>query len=219
MSLAHPEMDRHHFLLEWWPLIWQRYASWLIGEEIPVLVVEFPHARSAPAEDYARVFSSDCRFLRPSPDACLSFDGRYLARRVIRRPGDVQELVSSAKSIDLVSVPGIEKTLKSRIKAELYDHFYKTQQFLSMERIAADHCMSSQTLRRRLEEEGVSYRQVKEEIRREVVMKWLLNGEMPIGEVSRMGGFAEANGLTRAVKAWTGLSPKAYRNQALHAQA
>lgn len=217
MSLAHPEMDRHHFLLEWWPLIWQRYASWLIGEEIPILAAEFPHPQSAPAEEYAQVFSSDCRFQRPGPDARLSFDSRYLARRVIRGPRDVQALVASTKRIDLVSVTGIEKTLKTRVKAELHDHFCKTQRFLSMEEIASEHCMSSQTLRRRLEEEGASYRQVKEEIRREVVMKWLANPELPIGEVSRLGGFAEANGLTRAVKTWTGLSPKAYRNRALEA--
>ena len=75
--------------------------------------------------------------------------------------------------------------------------------------------MSSQTLRRHLEDEDSSYRIIKEEIRREVVMKWLGNAQISIGEVSRMGGFAEPNGLTRAVKAWIGLSPKAYRDSVL----
>jgi AraC-like DNA-binding protein len=43
-------------------------------------------------------------------------------------------------------------------------------------------------------------------------MKWLSNLTIPIGEVSRMGGFAESNGLTRAVKSWVGMCPTEYRN-------
>lgn len=35
--------------------------------------------------------------------------------------------------------------------------------------------------------------------------------DIPIGEISRMGGFAEANSLTRAVKSWVGMSPTEYR--------
>ena len=49
-------------------------------------------------------------------------------------------------------------------------------------------------------------------------MKWLHAGELPIGEVSLRAGFAETNGLTRALKTWTGLSPLDVRRGAEAAQ-
>jgi AraC-like DNA-binding protein len=66
-------------------------------------------------------------------------------------------------------------------------------------------------LRRRLEEEGTSYRQIKEEIRRDVVLKLLKIPHTPIAEITQRGGFSDASALARAVKGWTGLYPKQYR--------
>jgi AraC-like DNA-binding protein len=204
----HPEFDTENFLPEWWLLIWRGIPSWLIGARIPPLAVEFPHEQAAPAQEYALAFAPECRFRQKQ--ARLLFDPRHLDRPVVRTFEDLKQFLMPS-SLDLVSMPGIASSLKARIKNQLKQHFYATQNFPSMEDIAQHHHMCSQTLRRRLEEENSSYRQVKEEIRREIVMKWLSNVTIPIGEVSRMGGFAEANGLTRAVKAWVGMSPTEYR--------
>ena len=80
-----------------------------------------------------------------------------------------------------------------------------------MEDIAEEYHISSQTLRRRLDEEGGSFRAIKEKIRRNAVMQWLRDPDIPISEIARMTGFAEANGLSRAVKAWIGESPSEFR--------
>jgi AraC-like DNA-binding protein len=209
VQLARPQLDPENFLSEWWFLNWRAIASWLIGEQIPFLSVAFTHHPAAPFEDYAQVFCKACKFAQA--ENWFGFDSKYLAKRIIRNMDDVKEFVANP-SIDLVSIRGVEHSLRARIKAQLQNHFYETQLFFSMEEVAEQYHMSSQTLRRHLEEEGSSYRIIKEEIRREVVMKWLGNPQISISEVSRMGGFAEPNGLTRAVKSWIGLSPKAYRD-------
>lgn len=212
MQRARPEFDPDNVLCEWWFLHWRAISSWLIGEEIPFVAVAFPHYPEVPFEDYLQVFSKSCKFAQPV--ARFSFDSKYLAKRIIRNSADLRQY-TAINSIDLITIPGLENSLKFRVKAQLQNYFQDTQNFLSMEDIAARHHMSSQTLRRHLEDEGTSYRTIKEEIRREVVMRWLGNPGIAIGEVSRMGGFAEPNGLTRAVKSWIGLSPKAYRDSIL----
>lgn len=209
MSLADPAADPDNFLCEWWFLNWRAIASWVIGEEIAFDAVAFPHNPAVPFAEYAQVFSKHCKFAQPG--ASFTFDRRHLAKRIIRNGDDLRAFTAS-QSIDLVSIPGLGQSLKNRVKLLLQSHFFDTQQFLSMENVAEQHHMSSQTLRRHLQDEGVSYRSIKEEIRREVVMKWLGNAQISISEISRMGGFAEPNGLTRAVKSWIGLSPKAYRD-------
>lgn len=209
MSLARPGIDVDNFLCEWWFLNWRALASWLIGEEIPFDEVSLTHEPAVTLEGYAQVFSQSCRFgqLR----SYFVFERRHLAKHIVRYAADLCAFIAN-QSIDLVTIPGVAQSLRHRVRALLQLHFFETQQFLSMEMVARQYHMSSQTLRRHLEDEGASYRGIKEEIRREVVMKWLGSSQITISEIARLGGFAEPNGLTRAVKSWTGLSPKAYRD-------
>ena len=66
-------------------------------------------------------------------------------------------------------------------------------------------------MRRRLEDEGTSYRQLKEDIRRDAVIKLLKVPNVSIAEITQQGGFSDSSALARAVKGWTGLYPKQYR--------
>jgi AraC-like DNA-binding protein len=104
---------------------------------------------------------------------------------------------------------------KLELKQLLRVHLATTQTLLLLEDAAAHYHVSSQTLRRRLQAERTSYRLVKEEVRREAALCWLEQERLSIGEISARAGYAESNGLTRALKAWTGISPSAYRNDAL----
>jgi len=212
VRVAHPEADADHVLCEWWLLKWRAISSWLIGEEIPFLQVAFPHAPAVPVEHYSMVFSRNCRFSQPM--AAFSFDRRYLGRRIVRNSADLGRFLAS-RCFDLMTIPDVAHSLKTGIKNYLESCFAQTRTFPSMEAVAEQYCMCTQTLRRHLDEEGTSYREIKEEIRRGVVMKWLSNIDVPIVEVAHIGGFAEPNGLTRALKSWTGLSPTSFRKKLL----
>lgn len=208
LSLRDPELDKFHYLHEWWLMLWPHISSWLIGEEISISHVAFPYEPSAPIEEYSEAFWTSCQFLQPITQ--VSFPSRFLKRRIIRRPGDfVGGYVT--RNVDLVSVTGVHKSWKTLIKTKLKECLTRTERLLSIEDLAHEFNMSSKTLRRRLDEEGISFRQLKEEIRRDVVLKWLSEPDIPIGEVSLRAGFAERNGLVRAVRSWVGISPKEYR--------
>jgi AraC-like DNA-binding protein len=81
----------------------------------------------------------------------------------------------------------------------------------SIEDIAADLAMSSQTLRRRLRDERSSYRALKAEARREVAIAVLANEGATISDASIAAGFAEANALTRALRNGDGISSSELR--------
>lgn len=70
---------------------------------------------------------------------------------------------------------------------------------------------SERTLRRRLGEEGTNFRQVLDEVRRELAQGWLAQSEMAIGEVAFLLGFSESSNFHRAFKRWTGQTPDEYR--------
>jgi AraC-like DNA-binding protein len=67
------------------------------------------------------------------------------------------------------------------------------------------------TLRRKLRLEGLTYRDVKDEIRRGPAMESLLRGRRDVGDISADLGFSEPSAFHRAFRKWTGKSPGAFR--------
>lgn len=206
------ESEESQFFLEWSVLVWRGIASWLIGEKIPMLSAYFTQAPQAPHSEYRAAYSDHCFFA--SGMAGFTFDAKYLARPVIRNLADVEKLLIPVP-IDLVSPVGSGGALNSRLYRLLVAQLQEKRRLPSMEEVAACYHMSTQTLRRRLEQEKSSFRAVKEEARRAYVMQLLGNVDIPLGHVSEMSGYAESTELTRAVKVWTGLSPRTYRNKIL----
>lgn len=200
--------QRLHTVVEGWILFWLHFSSWLLGREIPLTRVSFEHTQSAFIEDYAQVFSPHCEFR--SNINSVYFESRYLAQPVVKTVAQLEEFFDATR-FEFETPRGVEPCLSSRVRRRLRHYFFKCQEFLTMDQLADECHVGSQTLRRRLESEGTSYRGLKEDIRREAAMIWLRDVEIPIVEVSRMSGFAEANGLSRAVKSWVGVSPSEFR--------
>lgn len=202
-----PERDRENFLGEWWSMVWWGIASWLIGENIRALGFEFPHEPAVALDGYAEAFPGPCKFGQPVTR--FYFDRRYLDRPVVRAAGDLDSLLLSRW--DFGFLPANTSQLAQRLHHRMKNFFQDSKRFPAMEEMAREFCLSSQTLRRRLDEENTSYRQIKEDIRREQVLKLLKMPTLSLAEVTRRGGFSDSSALARAVKGWTGLYPKQYR--------
>jgi AraC-like DNA-binding protein len=208
MRLAHPEADHYNFLYEWWFIVWSRLAGWLIDAEIPVVAVDLPHPQCGSPEEYAEAFRGACQFSQPF--ARFSFSAQWLSRRIERPVEDMQAFLHPTR-FDLGEMIGPSGSFKTLLKGRLMRHLHATQQILSIEEVAAEYRVSSQTLRRRLERECTSYRLLKEEVRRETALELLGKGGITIGEASIRAGYAEPNGLSRALKSWMGMNPSDYR--------
>lgn len=208
VTVSRPELDPYNFLGEWHLQIWHALMCWLIGEKIPILYAGFAHQAMSPFSEYSRVFSSNCQFDQPTNS--IRFNAGFLDKHCIRSMDDFKAFLSTSR-VDLGSLPGMNNPLAPRILNQMEKHFDQTRELLSMEATAEEYHVSSQTLRRRLEEEGTSFRAIKDEVRKKMILRWLEDANIPISEVARMAGFAEPSGLSRVVKAWLGMSPTDYR--------
>jgi len=72
--------------------------------------------------------------------------------------------------------------------------------------------MSPRTLRRRLQENDVSYRKLLDELRMHVAIKYLRDTVMTIEDIADALGFSEAAGFRRAFHRWTRSSPQEFRS-------
>lgn len=76
--------------------------------------------------------------------------------------------------------------------------------------VAAALAMSTASLRRRLTEAGLSFRDVRMRVLASQARE-RLEGEMPIAEIAEALGFADGRSFARAFRQWTGTSPAAFR--------
>ncbi|MGD8863534.1 MAG: AraC family transcriptional regulator ligand-binding domain-containing protein [Myxococcales bacterium] len=82
---------------------------------------------------------------------------------------------------------------------------------LSLEAVAAALGMGGRTLQRRLGEEGKTYREVVDECRKELAMRYLAETSMSVAEVAERLGFETQGALTKRFKRWTGMTPRDHR--------
>lgn len=81
-----------------------------------------------------------------------------------------------------------------------------------MAQVAAALGMAPRTLRRRLAEEGTTFRRLADEVR-EALAEEMLGGRMRVEEVALRLGYAEPASFIHAFRRWKGVSPGAWRTR------
>lgn len=76
--------------------------------------------------------------------------------------------------------------------------------------IAKELSLSTRSLRRKLEEEGTSFREILQAQRFRKAETLLSGGRLRISELAASLGYSDVGVFSRAFKAWTGLSPRDY---------
>lgn len=71
--------------------------------------------------------------------------------------------------------------------------------------------LSPRQLQRRLAEQGLTFKDLVEQVRREQVLHELRDTHLPLADVARRAAYAEVSSMHRAVRRWTGLTPIAVR--------
>ena len=82
------------------------------------------------------------------------------------------------------------------------------------EQVAAEIFETSvKTLRRRLAEAGTSYREILASARFNVARRLLGDRDMRLIDVAQSLGYRDPGSFSRAFRAWSGLTPRAYRSR------
>lgn len=208
VDIANPELDQYHFLSEWWLQVIWGTAGWLIGERVEPLAYLFPHPPQIPAVEYSRALGCKCLFSQSN--ARIVFKRHYLERPVLKVSSQISELISGP--FDFGEVPSVTTSITVRLRVFLKARFTEDRNFPAMEK-AADHChLTAATLRRKLLEEGTSFTQIKDNIRRDIALKLLRVRNVAIDAITAEAGFCDVSSLSRAVRNWTGMYPKQYRH-------
>jgi len=84
---------------------------------------------------------------------------------------------------------------------------------VSLSDVAAELGYSERSLRRLLDRSGTSYRKLVDQVREQRARNLLSGGTQPIKAIAGALGFESPSNFARSFKRWTGLTPKAFREQ------
>jgi len=82
---------------------------------------------------------------------------------------------------------------------------------LALDRIAEELHLSGRTLRRRLEQQGWSFRGLVEDTRQRMAEDYLRDARLALPEVALLLGYSEQSAFNRAFMRWTGMTPRRWR--------
>ncbi|MDN3613057.1 helix-turn-helix domain-containing protein [Vibrio gallaecicus] len=86
---------------------------------------------------------------------------------------------------------------------------------ISQENIASTLCMSTRTLNRKLQQEGINFRRLFDKYRLELSLTMLNRNEANITLIALELGFSDSSAFSRAFRKWTGQSPGQIRQNKL----
>ena len=79
--------------------------------------------------------------------------------------------------------------------------------------VAGSLHLSVRNLQRKLRSEGISFKQLLDETRKELAAQYIRDTHRRIGEITYLLGFSEPSNFTRAFRRWTGESPNEFRHR------
>nr|MCU0936969.1 helix-turn-helix domain-containing protein [Gammaproteobacteria bacterium] len=85
---------------------------------------------------------------------------------------------------------------------------------VSTKEVAYGLALAPRTLQRRLQEEGTTFQEVADAVRKELAQQCVRSGAYDFNETTYLTGFANLPAFYRAYKLWTGLTPTEDRRRA-----
>ena len=179
------------------------------GNDVELHSVNFNHQALGPAKDYERRFN--CPVIFGSNENSIEFDASVLDKPLMQCDSG-----TAAMCLDRCQ----------RLKAQMYQHgnivhevnellMLRPGIFPTIEEVSEHLNMSSRTLRRRLREHNLGYRQLVDQLRFNLAQEYLLTTDISVQQISSLLGYSDAAHFSNAFKRWSGMSPIHFKNLGL----
>jgi AraC-like DNA-binding protein len=158
--------------------------------------------------EYERLLGCPVTFAQPR--TTLVFEQELLDRP---SPHSDKETHTALRAVAEQRLARINQEVSYTVRLRLFLGA-RLPQRVSMHAAAVEFGVSERSLRRHLDEEGSSYREIENSVMEQSAKHFLIERRMTIKETANAMGFTDVAAFHRAFKAWTGLTPSEYRARA-----
>lgn len=171
---------------------------------VPVMV-EFEHSTEH-QQAIGRAFGATVHFERPHN--ALIFEEELLKRPIVSSDSRLLHYLEEYCKEILVKRPKMRDPVY-RVQ-ELIGRFLSAG-YPTIDRIARELGVSARTLSRRLQAQGISYRGIVDDLRKQLAIRYLQDEQLALSQIAYLLGYSELSAFNHAFRRWTGQSPSLYR--------
>jgi AraC-like DNA-binding protein len=186
-----------------------KFARESTGENITPLQVCFAHAAPQDESEHRRFFRGAVRFGAGSNSMILS---AVDAARPMRAADEALASIVRRRLDKVLAERDLHGPgpLSGRVRRMMVEHLGETT--LTPETAARALAVSRRTLSRRLADEGTSFRNILDDVRREFACALLQDRSLSIADVAFFLEYSEPAAFNRSFRRWTGQTPRAFRS-------
>ena len=184
----------------------QRFANWLVQEQLPLHQVSLKQPPVARREEYHQVFMGNpVEFEQEG--AALVYSASLMDKPLRQNEASLRHFLRHP-ALFMLTQQFATDSWTARVRDILRQNMDGMPE---LNDVAAILDLHPQTLRRRLAAEGTSFMDIKNRLRRDTALHFLGKQGLSIEEIAHRAGFSESSAFIRAFKGWTGVTPYCYR--------
>jgi len=183
-----------------------RFGSWLVQEHLPLQAVNLAYPPAARPEDYRHMFLANP--VNFEADYCeLVFSATLMDKRITQTEQSLRHYLRHPVLM-MLTQDFQRNSWTARVRDQVRHSLHEMPELAA---VAESLDIHPQTLRRRLSAEGTTFKDIKNQMRRDTALHYLGKHGLSIEEIACRSGFSESSAFIRAFKGWTGVTPYTYR--------
>lgn len=180
----------------------------LLARPLKVLEVQFRHPAPARTKAHTAVFQAPVRF-ECEVDQLLVEPAELERPVVLADPAMLAQHEAKARALLAErggdgTVARVRQVLAALLRGDLP----------SIEDVAERLATSPRSLQRALADEGASFRELLDDVRRDLAIAHLRDPAIGVAQIALLLGFSEPSAFHRSFKRWTGTTPSQFRQRA-----
>jgi AraC-like DNA-binding protein len=176
----------------------------LVAQDYGLRSVELPYRPVAALEVYEEFFGATVRVSRPA--ALLRVPGELASRSLAGGDPSIRRLALAFLDQQAAeSGPNLVPKVRGALHQSLGT---STPDVGAVARLLAMH---PRTLQRRLADEGTTFVEILDEVRKQLARRYLTSTDLPLGQVAALLGLSEQSALSRCCRRWWDTTPSAVR--------
>jgi AraC-like DNA-binding protein len=181
----------------------------MTGQRIRPVRVAFAHVRGSPMQDFERFFGCIVEFGAASD--LIEFSNDDLATPLVTADAKLRQALRPFCDMAARERGAALGTLRAAVENEIEKLLPHGK--AQARTVAKALALSTRTLSRRLAEEGVTYAEVVDQLRRSLALQYLKEPGVSLSQIAWLLGYRGSTSFNRAFKRLTGRLPSEARNE------
>jgi AraC-like DNA-binding protein len=178
----------------------------LTHQKFSPLWVQFDFEKPGDVSEYQRIYQCPLRF--DQSETAIVFEKGHVNSEIVTKDYKLLRILvahAAEKSKQLEGSNRFQNLVEQSL-LNLVDPDFPT-----IEAVALNLNISVRTLQRRLKEEGFTFKEILESLRKDFALGYIKNKDLSINEIADLLCYADGSTFIRSFKRWTGKTPRVYR--------